>query len=37
MDSTDTQKFIITLRYHFGNQQVKSIQKVEGTEEQNRL
>ena len=37
MDSTDTQNFTITLRYHFGNQKVKSIQKVEGTEEQNRL
>lgn len=37
IDASDTQKFIFTLRYHFGNQKVKSLQKAENTEEQNRL
>lgn len=37
IDASDTQKFILTLRYHFGNQSVKSAQKIDKTEEQNRL
>lgn len=37
IDASDTRKFMITLRYHFGNQSVKAAQKIEQTEEQNRL
>lgn len=36
-DTRETQKAALTLRYHFGNQQVKSLNKVENSEEQNRL
>lgn len=36
-DSTDTQKAMLTLRYHFGNQKVKALQRVDKSEEQKRL
>src|SRR5690606_34531185 len=37
LDAADTRKFMITLRYQFGNQSLKTAQRIEKTDEQNRL
>jgi len=37
LDAADTRNFMITLRYQFGNQSLKTAQRVEKTDEQNRL
>lgn len=37
IDTQETQKVSLTLRYNFGNQNVKALQKAENTDEQNRL
>jgi len=37
IDKQETQKVSLTLRYNFGNQTVKALQKAEKTDEQNRL
>lgn len=37
IDTRETQKVALSLRYSFGNQTVKALQKAEKTDEQNRL
>ena len=37
LDAGETQKISLSLRYHFGNQSVKSTKKIDHTEEQERM
>ena len=37
LDYTDTQNFIISIKFNFGNQAVKNVKTIEKTEEQSRM
>lgn len=37
LDYTDTQNFIISIKFNFGNQAVKNVKTIEKAEEQNRM
>ena len=37
IDTQETQKVALSLRYSFGNQSLKTAQRIEKTDEQNRL